>query len=187
MIACVGLPWGTTAWADERPCGKERSFWRVLGVTTDRLELVLDEAPDDREVEVLEKGLDDHALLTTGSRGFVPVAIYLRDTHGTTKGGVLAKLNWNWLFIDTLWVDESLRGCGAGSRLLIAAEDYGRRRGCTSVHLDTFSFQARPFYESHGYKVFATLEEYPTGHSRHYLRKRLSEANPLEDSGSFAL
>jgi GNAT superfamily N-acetyltransferase len=141
------------------------------------LSLVLDEEPAEVDIEALEQGLDEHALPITGSRGFVPIAYYLRDSQGRTRGGVLAKLNWNWLFIDTLWVDKSLRSQGEGSRLLEAIEDYGRRQGCESVHLDTFSFQARPFYESHGYEVFATLDDYPTGHSRYYLRKRLSESS----------
>jgi hypothetical protein len=38
--------------------------------------------------------------------------------------------------------------------------------------LDTFSFQARPFYEKLGYEVFGQLEDYPRGHSRYFLQKR---------------
>ncbi len=52
-------------------------------------------------------------------------------------------------------------------------ETTGREKGCVWAHVDTFSFQARGFYESLGYKVFATLDDYPPGHSRHYLKKRL--------------
>ena len=50
------------------------------------------------------------------------------------------------------------------------------RRGCKGAYLDTFSYQARPFYEKLGYEVFGTLDDYPTGHQRFYMRKRLSEA-----------
>lgn len=138
------------------------------------LEIVLDEQPEDRLVAQLERGLDEHALPVTRTRGFVRVAMYLRDGDGRTRGGVVAYVNWNWLFIDTLWVEESLRGQGAGSRLLLAIEEYGLGRGCTSSHLDTFTFQARPFYERHGYVVFATLDDYPPGHSRFFLRKSLA-------------
>ncbi len=137
------------------------------------LEICLDEDPSEGDVARLERGLDEHALPITGSKGFVPVALYLRDSESRIVGGVLAKLNWNWLFIDTLWVAPELRGRGEGARLLREMEDYGRRRGCSAVHLDTFSFQARPFYERLGYEVFGVLEDYPRGHTRYYLRKAL--------------
>jgi hypothetical protein len=47
------------------------------------------------------------------------------------------------------------------------------RRGCHSAYLDTFSYQSRPFYEKLGYEVFGTLDDYPRGHQRFYMRKRL--------------
>jgi GNAT superfamily N-acetyltransferase len=66
-----------------------------------------------------------------------------------------------------------LRHGGLGSQLLSRIESAGKERGCTNAHLDTFSYQARPFYERHGYELFATLDDYPTGHQRFYLRKKL--------------
>jgi hypothetical protein len=50
----------------------------------------------------------------------------------------------------------------------LAAEAYARERGCRHVQLSTFSFQARPFYEKHGYEVFATLENCPVGHCDYF-------------------
>lgn len=38
--------------------------------------------------------------------------------------------------------------------LILALEQAARERGCTHAHLDTFSFQARPFYEKLGYELF---------------------------------
>ena len=58
-----------------------------------------------------------------------------------------------------------------------AAEAEAVAAGCTDAVLDTFSFQARGFYERHGYEVYATLEGYPPGHQQLFLHKRLvSEA-----------
>ena len=54
-----------------------------------------------------------------------------------------------------------------------AAEDYARKRGCHSAHLDTHSWQARPFYEKRGYELFATLDDFPPGHKKFFLRKKL--------------
>jgi hypothetical protein len=54
------------------------------------------------------------------------------------------------------------------------AEDEARALGCVGVWLDTFSFQARGFYERHGYEVFGTLDEFPAPHQRFFLRKRFA-------------
>ena len=104
--------------------------------------------------------------------GFDPVAVFIRE-DGTILGGVSGVFNWNWLQISLLWVDDSLRGRGYGRQLMETIESLARERGCERAHVDTFSFQAREFYESLDYEVFATLEDYPPGHSRHYLRKAL--------------
>jgi hypothetical protein len=39
--------------------------------------------------------------------------------------------------------------------------------------LDTFEFQALPFYERRGYRVFGTLDGFPPGYRRFYLQKSL--------------
>ena len=72
-----------------------------------------------------------------------------------------------------LWIDEPVRGQDWGTRLMDQAEAYARERGCHSVTLDTHSFQARPFYEGRGYEVFGTLDDYPKGHKKFFLRKKL--------------
>jgi hypothetical protein len=47
------------------------------------------------------------------------------------------------------------------------------RRGCYHAFLDTFDFQARPFYERLGHREFGRLAEFPVGHTRFFLMKRL--------------
>ena len=103
-----------------------------------------------------------------------PVKFVVRDADGNIVGGILGHTRWRWMYIAKLWVDESLRGQGVGSRLMEAAEELARSRGCTDVSLDTFDFQARPFYEKLGYELFGTLDGYPPGYRQFYLRKRLS-------------
>ena len=108
-----------------------------------------------------------------GPSGEQPVKFVVRDSAGTVVGGILGHTRWRWLYIAKLWVDERTRGRGVGTRLMAAAEDLARSRGCTDVSLDTFDYQARPFYEKLGYQLFGTLEGYPPGSRQHYLRKRL--------------
>ena len=133
------------------------------------------EQPRDTDVDALAAGLSGHALPHTGgAAGFRPLGVFLRDEAGTLVGGASGYVNWNWLFINLVWLDESLRGGGHGRRMILALEQAARERGCTHAHLDTFSFQARPFYEKLGYEVFSTLDDYPPGHRRFFMKKVLA-------------
>ena len=63
-----------------------------------------------------------------------------------------------------------------GLRLPPAAGGRGRRRVRTRLPLawlDTYDFQARPFYERHGYRCSASSTGCPNGHRRCFMRKRL--------------
>ena len=92
---------------------------------------------------------------------------------GTIVGGLVGTTGWRWLYVDLLWVAEGYRGMGVGRRLLHTAEQEAIARGVRHAYLDTFDFQARPFYEREGYTLFGTLEEYPPGHNRYFMRKEL--------------
>ena len=72
-------------------------------------------------------------------------------------------------------VRDDLRRCGVGRELMAQAEARATERGCHSAWLDTFSFQARGFYEKLGYVEFGTLD-YPPMHKRHFMKKRLVAA-----------
>jgi GNAT superfamily N-acetyltransferase len=126
---------------------------------------------------------EDEAAVITGLRAFTverlgpanhqSVRIVARDDAGAVIGGVLGETRWRWLYVSKLWVAASARGQGIGTKLMDAAEELARSRGCTDVSLDTFEFQARPFYEKRGYKLFGTLEGFPPGYRQYYLTKQL--------------
>ena len=136
--------------------------------------LTIEDPPRGQDADALAHGLNEHALPHTGVAGFKPLAVFLRDDGGAVVGGAHGYVNWNWLFINLVWLSESLRGGGHGRRMILALEEAARERGCTHAHLDTFSFQARPFYEKLGYEVFGTLDDYPLGHRRFFLKKALT-------------
>jgi GNAT superfamily N-acetyltransferase len=139
------------------------------------LQIVVEPHASDHLKQVVQDGLAFYNVAVTGLDAYHPLAIFLKDEHGEILGGVLGHLWGQWLHITILWLAELVRGHGYGRQLLLAAETYARERGCRHVKLETFSFQARSFYEKLGYEVFATLEDCPVGHREYFLRKRLAE------------
>lgn len=80
---------------------------------------------------------------------------------------------WKWFTVDTMWVEEGLRGRGLGAGLLAAAEEQARRRGCRWSKLNTWDFQAPDFYLRCGYQEYGRELDYPPGHTNFLLRKDL--------------
>jgi len=119
-------------------------------------------------------GVDNYNIAATNLPEYFPVNFVLRGEHGDLLGGVLGQLWGNWLQITYLWVAEAARGAGHGRRLLENAEVYARSRGAIGATVETHSFQAKPFYERLGYEVFGTLDGYPPGHLKFFLRKALA-------------
>jgi predicted N-acetyltransferase YhbS len=91
---------------------------------------------------------------------------------GSIRAGLVGSLYAGWLFINLLWVHETLRRTGIGSALILEAERRAIAFGCHSAHVDTFSFQGPDFYPRFGYEVFGTLD-YPPDHKRIFFKKRL--------------
>jgi GNAT superfamily N-acetyltransferase len=126
---------------------------------------------------------DDEVAVTSGLRAFnevrlgppneLPVKLVVRDDTGRVVGGLLGHTKWKWVYVSKLWVADAARGQGWGTKLMERAEALGRSRGCTDIYLDTFEFQARPFYERLGYKLFGTLDGFPPGYCQFFLTKRL--------------
>jgi len=102
------------------------------------------------------------------------VRVFLQDGESKVVGGIDAMAFGGWVYIKLLWIAPALRNQGHGAKLLARAEEEAVRIGCRNAHLDTYSFEARPFYEKNGYKLFATLDDFPPGHKKHFLRKRLA-------------
>ncbi|WP_431223006.1 GNAT family N-acetyltransferase [Serratia sp. L9] len=103
------------------------------------------------------------------------IGVFALDDSGNKIAGLTGSTVGNWLSIDLLWVSEALRGEGVGSKLMKTAEQQAVASGCRFARVDTFSFQARPFYEKLGYQLQMTLQNYPLEHERYFLTKILTD------------
>ena len=123
-------------------------------------------------VRTVEEGLS-RSSKDAPPRNYRPLGVFAKNVCGDLLGGLTGSTYWEWLNVQLLWVAEESRGTKLGRTLMYRAEDEARSRGCNNAVVDTFSFQARGFYEKLGYKVFATLEDFPSGEQRFYLKKKL--------------
>jgi GNAT superfamily N-acetyltransferase len=141
-----------------------------------RISVETDPAPAD--AELLRAGLLAFNVAHAGEPGTRFFAVFARDAEGSVAGGLLGWIAWEWLYVEKFWLPEALRGSGVGSRLLRAAEEHAVANGCRGVYLDTLEYQARPFYERHGYELYGVLEDFPPGFRKFHLRKHLAPAAP---------
>ena len=107
----------------------------------------------DGEVTVCKKILDKEGNIIAGCTGYI--------------------YSWGAMYIDDMWVEEKYRRQGLGSKVFQAVEQVAEEKGCHLIFLETWDFQAKPYYIKHGYTVFSTLHECPVGHEDYGLFKRI--------------
>ncbi|NMA97490.1 MAG: GNAT family N-acetyltransferase [Phyllobacteriaceae bacterium] len=140
-------------------------------------QIVLENEPEAETRAAILEGLIAHNAAGTGGEYALPrpISLSVRDeTTGKALGGLTARISYSRMFIELLYIPPEQRGTGIGRQLMEKAEDVAREAGCIGIWIDTFSFQAPEFYRKLGYVEFGVLNDYPPGHSRHFLHKTLS-------------
>jgi GNAT superfamily N-acetyltransferase len=138
-----------------------------------RYRIVYVENPEQSAWGIIGRGVSEFNKQQTGDGGFQRLCFVLQSPEDEIVAGVLGEVYYEWFHLDLLWVKKDVRGRGYGGRLLARAEREARERGARNAYLDTFSFQAPEFYKRRGYEVFGELPEYPPGHQRYFMKKRL--------------
>lgn len=144
------------------------------GSVTERMRICVEPEASAADIDAVRSGLHAYNVDFIGPSNQKAMQIFLRGESGDITGGLLGEMRWQWLYVAKLWVSDELRGQGYGSELLAAAESHAREEGCIGIFLDTFEYQARPFYEKLGFTLFGTLEGYPPGYRQFYLAKRIA-------------
>ena len=139
----------------------------------DAYRLVVEDSPDPADLALLEERLAAAAVAATGGEEEQEFAIFVRDADGTIRAGVSGMVWGGFCELQTLWVDEPLRGRGLGSRLMTAAEDEARRRGCAFVELLAYDVLAGDLHDRLGYETVGVIEGCPAGSAARWYRKDL--------------
>jgi GNAT superfamily N-acetyltransferase len=134
------------------------------------MDLTVEADPDPADVALLEARVAEQTARATGhdddGDGEIQLAIFVRDADGTIRGGISG---WTWggcCELQHLWVDETQRGRGLGTRLIDAAEAEAVRRGCGQVVLFTHAANAGADgdrWTRRGYELVGRVDDYPKG------------------------
>lgn len=161
------------------PRRKDRTLETVLNKDGMAVSVTIEvtETPDEAALARVETELAAFNDADVGPSEKATLAIIVRDENGAVLAGISGYTAWGWLYIQKLWVDDSLRGQGMAGRMLAAAEEEAERRGCHSALIDTFNPSAEKAYTRQGYVEFGRLENFPIGRSRIFLQKRLRSSH----------
>ena len=98
------------------------------------------------------------------------------DDSDEVQGGLWALSLWGSFYIALVVVPKAQRGSGLGAELMHRAEEEARKRGCRQMWLDTYAFQARPFYERLGFSLFGQIDGPAPMFPRYFMQKLLAPA-----------
>jgi len=123
---------------------------------------VHDEVPAE-DARVVDQGLDDSNATAAPLHEVRPLGCFARLAGGAVVGGAIGRTWGRCCELQRLWVHPTHRRAGLGTRLVRQFEEAAAARGCSVFYLDTFSFQARPFYERLGYEARLEIRGFAPG------------------------
>ena len=101
---------------------------------------------------------------------YVKHIIITEKQNDALIGGIAARHYWNMIYLDEFFVEREYRGKGFGKAMIKKLINTAREREVNFISLQTFSFQAREFYEKFGFFVIGEIEDYPPGMSMYTMR-----------------
>lgn len=88
-------------------------------------------------------------------------------------GGAIGFVEYNWYYLDLLYINKEYRNQDVGTNLIKKVEEYAKNKGLVGVRMETWDFQAKGFYEKLGYIKYAELKNHPPGATEYFLKKEL--------------
>ncbi|QQM28964.1 GNAT family N-acetyltransferase [Martelella lutilitoris] len=129
--------------------------------------------PDADDIARVDENLSRFNDDDVGPAERKPLSVFVRDGDGVVIAGINAFTAWGWLYVQRLWVGEDARGQGVAGKMLSAAENAARARGCHDAFIDTFNPVALKAYQRSGYVEFGRMQNFVAGRDRVFLQKKL--------------
>src|SRR6187455_321901 len=110
------------------------------------MRIEIEPSPSEQTLEIVRAGMRRFIESHVPWAEYSDIALIARSDDGAVIGAALGETGRGWLHVSVVWVEERERGQRLGTQLVNAMEVEAIRRGCHGAYLDTFSYQARPFY-----------------------------------------
>ncbi len=115
------------------------------------------------ETAVIDAGLEASNIAGAPLNEVRPITCVARVPSGDVVGGAVGRTWGECAELQQLWVAPEHRRHGIGTHLVALFEASAKARGCRTLYLTTFSFQAPELYQSLGYRSVADLRGFPAG------------------------
>jgi GNAT superfamily N-acetyltransferase len=135
--------------------------------------------PDPGDLAFLEAKVAEAAAAASGVDEEQELAVFMRHSDGTVAAGLAGVVFGGCLDLQSMWVDESLRGRGLTRTLFEHAEAEARRRGCAMVTLVAYDATTGRLFERMGYRVAGVIETAFAGTAIRWYRKDLDGLDAL--------
>lgn len=109
--------------------------------------------PTPEEIQQLNHGISYEAMIKKAMRPIESFAFFILDEDGTIVGGCSGCHMYGSTYIDSLWVEEALRGKGYGKALILEAEALANKSDAHFMTVNTFDWEALDFYKNLGFYV----------------------------------
>src|SRR5437016_134331 len=126
-------------------------------------QLIISESASREEETLLFEGLNADAVRIKGMEPIRSFALFIKDAEGRICGGATGIFIYGCLYTDMLWIDESLRNQGWGTKLMQTAESMAKEKKCTFATVNTMDWEALPFYQKLGYQIEFVREGFAKG------------------------
>ena len=134
-------------------------------------QVIFENNPRPEDIQVLGDAIMNQA---TQKKGFKPLdffSLFIREEDNTIVGGCNGCTLYGCLYIDQLWVSDSLRNQGLGTKLIESAFQYGKDKCCTFATVNTMDWEALGFYQKLGFTIEFERHGFQKNSVFYFLRK----------------
>lgn len=135
----------------------------------DTIEYTIDQNPRPEDDKVLREGIVNFNREVIKEKA-THFNVYAKENNQIV-GGALVWEHSDALYIDVLWLNESYRKRGIGTKIVSMIDRVALDKGIPKIFVDTYAFQAQEFYQKHGFNSIGTIPGYLLGYDRIFLRK----------------